>query len=121
MPRKKQISTALSPGQLASRWGVGLDRVRRLIAEGRLPGTFRIPSSGPYAETVRVPIETVVSVESEWAVGPPAESRSPKARRRRGGRSQPGALKHLQELNEMGESDKRQRDDRQRASDVKSA
>lgn len=45
---------ALSVGQLARRWGVGAERIRRLVESGMLPGSFKVPSAGRYGEAVRI-------------------------------------------------------------------
>ena len=37
MPRPQTQLDALSPGQLAKRWGLAVDRVRRLIESGPIP------------------------------------------------------------------------------------
>lgn len=77
-PRK-----ALSVGQLAKRWGVGIERIRLLISTAKLPGAFEIPSSGRFGKSVRIPLETVLEAEEEWAVTNEASSKaSIRARRR---------------------------------------
>jgi hypothetical protein len=68
MPRPKTKLEVLTPGQLARRWGLGIDRVRRLIQTGRLPGAFKVPSAGRYGETVRIPLAAVLQAEKEWAI-----------------------------------------------------
>jgi hypothetical protein len=65
MPRPRTQLEALTPGQLARRWGLGVDRVRQLIQEGELPGAFRVPSAGRYGEAIRVPLATVVQARTE--------------------------------------------------------
>jgi hypothetical protein len=87
----------LTVGQLARRWGVSADRVRRLVEGGHLPGAFTIPSAGRYAATVKIPLATVVQFETEvWAVVPQSNRAGSKPRRR-GGDSGP-ALKHFPKL-----------------------
>jgi hypothetical protein len=46
MRRERQQRNSFSVGQLADRWGVSVERVRALIRQGLLPGSFRIPLSG---------------------------------------------------------------------------
>ena len=46
MARSATQRGALSVGQLARRWGLGADRVRRLVESGLLPGAFKVPSAG---------------------------------------------------------------------------
>ena len=62
-------SKALRVGQLAKRWSVTVERVRRLIEAGHLAGTFEIPSSGRYGKTVRIPMEAVLAFERRWQCG----------------------------------------------------
>jgi hypothetical protein len=97
MARNRNTAQALTVGQLARRWGVSVERVRQLVASGQLPGAFTIPSAGRYGATLKVPLDTVIRVETEdWAVVPqPAQAR-PKPRRRG---SDPGpALRHFPQL-----------------------
>jgi hypothetical protein len=68
---------SLTIGQLARRWAVSRDRVQRLVDAGFLPGAFRIPSAGRYAATVKIPIATVLKVESNWQVAPDQRHRVP--------------------------------------------
>ena len=97
MPREDTPCQALTVGQLAKRWGVSADRVRQLIRNGQLPGTFTIPSAGRYGATVKIPLVTVLKVESEdWAIVPSSRGARPRSRRRRGD-SGP-ALRHFPEL-----------------------
>lgn len=70
MPRKPTPPSTYSIGQIAKRWAVSVDRVKRLIESGKLPGAFTIPSSGRYGEAVRVPKEVVQQVEAAWQVMP---------------------------------------------------
>ena len=70
MPRSRVSCEALSPGQLARRWGLAVDRVRRLIESGRLPGAFKVPAAGRYGEAIRIPLASIVQAEQEWAIGP---------------------------------------------------
>jgi hypothetical protein len=97
MPRPQMQLGALSPGQLAKRWGLAVDRVRRLIEIGRLPGAFKVPAAGRYGETIRIPMASVVQAEQEWAIDPTGDStRHSKPRRRRG--NSPPTLTHFPEL-----------------------
>jgi len=70
MPRPRIQCEALTPGQLARRWGLGVDRVRGLIQSGKVPGAFRVPSAGRYGKAVRIPLAAVLQAEKEWAVAP---------------------------------------------------
>jgi hypothetical protein len=87
---------ALTVGQLARRWAISAKRVRELVLGGHLPGAFTIPSAGRFGATLKIPVDTVLKVETEdWAVVPqPAQAR-PKPRRR--GDSGP-ALRHFPSL-----------------------
>src|SRR4051794_18692446 len=97
MPRKEETRLALTIGQLAKRWGVGTDRVRRLVLAGPLPGTFTIPSAGRYGATVKIPLATVIQVETTaWATAPNGSGPGPERSRRRND-SGP-ALRHFPKL-----------------------
>jgi hypothetical protein len=96
MPRAATSCQSLSVGQLARRWGVSADRVRKLVSSGQLPGAFTIPSAGRYGAAVKVPLATVLQVEEGWAVAPPKQAARPK-RPRRGGDSGP-AFRHFPKL-----------------------
>lgn len=61
---------SFSISQLATRWGVGKQRIKQLIDSGKLPGAFVIPSAGKYEKTIRITAETVSVIESEWSVVP---------------------------------------------------
>lgn len=95
--------SAVSLGQLAKRWGIGVDRVRSLVESGGLPGAFRVPSAGRYSCTVRVPLASIELAESTWAIEPsgvcaPRQTRSSPARA--------SALRHFPELDStVGERD----------------
>lgn len=89
----KERST-LSVRQLALRWGVGEERIRSLIDAGRLLGAFKVPSSGKYGETVRIPMEAVRDAESEWAI----ESDSAIGRKKRRRKRKGVKLNHFPEL-----------------------
>ena len=65
MSRNQTPSQSLSVGQLARRWGVSADRVRRLIDAGHLPGAFTIPSAGRYGATLKIPLVAVIQAETE--------------------------------------------------------
>jgi len=89
---------SLSVGQLARRWGLGVERVKRLVESGSLPGSFRVPSVGKYGEAIRIPLSTVIQAEQEWAIPEPRHGPTdtlPRGGRRRGHRS----LTHFPELN----------------------
>ena len=97
MSRPRTNTEALSPGQLARRWGISPDRVQRLIDAGQLPGAFRIPSSGKYGKAIRIPLWTVLTREEKWAMsGVDRRPSRPKPPRPRGG--SPPALRHFPEL-----------------------
>lgn len=95
MPRPQTQLEALTPGQLAKRWGISLDRARRLAESGQIPGAFRIPSVGRYGETIKIPLAAVLEREQEWAIVPKGGEPRRKPRQRHGG-SPP--LKHFPEL-----------------------
>lgn len=67
MARSATQRGALSIGQLARRWGLGADRVRRLVDNGLLPGSFRVPSAGKYGEAIRIPLSVILQAEKDWA------------------------------------------------------
>ena len=69
-----------------------------MVAEGRLPGTFTIPSAGRYGAVVKIPLATVLQVENEdWAVRPAKAGRArPKPSERRDGAGP--ALRHFPKL-----------------------
>ena len=97
MSRNQTPSQSLSVGQLARRWGVSADRVRRLIDAGHLPGAFTIPSAGRYGATLKIPLVAVIQAETEdWAVLPEGGKRGPRTPRTRG-ESGP-ALRHFPQL-----------------------
>ena len=89
---------SLSVGQLARRWGLGVDRVRRLVESGLLPGSFKVPSAGKYGEAIRIPLSTVLQAEQDWALPDHHKQRTngPPRRPRHGG---PLKLAHFPELN----------------------
>jgi hypothetical protein len=96
MPRNRVACGTLTVGQLARRWGVSVDRVRQLVLTGQLPGAFAIPSAGRYGATLKIPLATVIQVETEdWAVLPQPQA-GPKPGRRRGDAGP--ALKHFPKL-----------------------
>lgn len=70
MPRPQTQLEALTPGQLAKRWGISADRARSLAESGQIPGAFRIPSVGRYGETIKIPLAAVLETEREWAIAP---------------------------------------------------
>jgi len=88
MPRPKTQCEALTIGQLAQHWAIGKGRVQSLVLEGHIPGAFKIPSSGRFGETVKIPLASVLLVEQEWAINPEEGRRmKPPQRRQRNGRS----------------------------------
>ncbi len=95
MPRPKTQVEAFTPGQLAKRWGIGVDRVRALVDAGRLTGAFRIPSAGKYGEAVKIPADTVERAEQDWQVSPASSPKRPPSRR---GRNSCPALRNFPEL-----------------------
>ncbi len=103
MRRTVTERAALSVGQLAQRWCISPDRVRKLIAAGKLPGSFTIPSAGRYGESVKIPLATILNVEAQWAIEPSTSSNDRQPKRRRS----PGdvQLKHFPELNASPEPD----------------
>jgi hypothetical protein len=112
MPRPRAQPEALSPGQLARRWGLAVNRVRQLIETGCLPGAFKVPSAGRYGEAVRIPLASIVQAEQEWAIDQTGSSTFyPKPRKRRG--SMPPVLKHFPELATPPEPDAASRGDAQ--------
>jgi excisionase family DNA binding protein len=77
MARPVTTCEAMTVGQVAKRWGISRDHVRRLIDEGRLPGVFTIPSSGRYRATMKIPVSSVIQVETEdWVVTPKQPKRA---------------------------------------------
>jgi len=98
MTSPKTQPAALSVGQLARRWGVGVDRVRKLAESGLLPGSFRVPSAGRYGEAVRVPMANVLQAEQDWTISAEGQERTDRAPRR-SRRETPPQLTHFPELN----------------------
>lgn len=97
MARSATQRGALSIGQLARRWGLGADRVRRLVENGLLPGSFKVPSAGRYGEAVRIPLSTVLQAEDDWAVVPSDKEATRRKRRGRRRQSSP-TLENFPEL-----------------------
>lgn len=101
--KKEEARESLSVGQLAKRWAVGVDRIRKLIEEGQLPEAFRVPASGVYGEALRIPIKTIQAAEAKWTV----EKRSqPRRKKRPNGKA---ALLNFPEIefNQSDEHDER--------------
>jgi excisionase family DNA binding protein len=98
MPRRKTACETLTVGQLARRWGISRDHVRRLISDGRLRGAFTIPSTGRYGATVKIPLTSVLQAENEsWLMAPAQTERARPKSPRRG--DDPGpAYKHFPKL-----------------------
>jgi hypothetical protein len=97
VPRLKTKPEAFTIGQLAQKWAIGKGRVQSLVLEGHIPGAFKIPSSGRFGETVKIPLASVLLVEQEWAITPEEGRRTkPPQRRQRNGHSP--KLKHFPEL-----------------------
>ena len=86
MPRSQSKCLSLTVGQLARRWGVSADRIRQLVQSGYLAGVFTIPSAGRYGATLKIPLSTVIQLETEdWAVALKKPQRAgPRSPRRRG-------------------------------------
>jgi hypothetical protein len=97
MSRPKAERPALKVGQVAARWGIGVDRVRELVETGQLPGAFRVPASGKYGSAIRIPLAAVEQAEGMWALRPDLRPR-PERRRPSGG--QVPALRHFPELSQ---------------------
>lgn len=97
MARAKTNRAALSVDQLARRWGLGSERVRRLVEMGLLPGSFKVPSAGRYGEAIRIPLSTVLQAEEDWAIHRKTGD-SGKPLRRRAKRTSPVVLEHFPEL-----------------------
>jgi hypothetical protein len=95
MARPQTQLEALSPGQLAKRWGLGVDRVRQLVTSGHIPGAFRIPAAGRYGETIKIPLAAVLEREQEWAIA--SKDGEPRRKRRQQPDGSP-ALRHFPEL-----------------------
>ena len=103
MGRHQTQLEALTPGQLARRWGVSVARVRVLIHAGQIPGAFRIPSAGRYGESLKIPLANVLQVEQAWAIVPTAVTAERRRPTRRDGTTP--RLKHFPELNVLPEHD----------------
>lgn len=56
----------LTPGQLAKRWRIGMNRLDALLDAGWLPGVFTIPAAGGFGAATRIPLADVERVESGW-------------------------------------------------------
>ena len=97
MARSATQRGALSVGQLARRWGLGADRVRRLVDNGLLPGSFKVPSAGKYGEAVRIPLSVILQAEEDWAVAPSDDESTYRKRRGRRRQSSP-TLENFPEL-----------------------
>lgn len=110
MPRQKTVTIALSIGQLAKRWSVAENRIRELIDAGQLSGAFKIPSAGRYGETIKIPLDSILRAECDWAVTPSTPESPP--RRRRNVRNS-AAFKHFPELIDDHEPDAGCREDDQ--------
>lgn len=101
MKRRATQADTLTVGQLARRWGVGNDRIRRMIQAGILKGSFEIPSVGRYRSAIKIPRSVIERAERDWGIGPRPNSIRPRQRPSRTG----PALKHLPELATMLEPD----------------
>jgi hypothetical protein len=60
----------LTPEQLADRWSITCDQVRRLISIGALPGAFSVAVPSAKRPRWRVPMATVLEYELARAVQP---------------------------------------------------
>lgn len=95
MPRPQSPSTSLTIGQLAKRWSVAESRIRELIDAGFIAGVFRIPAAGRYRETLKIPLDSIVEAERDWAVVP---ATSGLTRSRKSPPSATAAFRHFPEL-----------------------
>ncbi len=107
MTRPKTQRGALSVGQLARRWGLGPDRVRRLVESGLLPGSFKVPSAGKYGEAIRIPLSTILQAEQDWAILMDHLQRTSGTPRRLR-RGSPAALRHFSELTDQHAAESRE-------------
>ncbi len=102
MARLAYKTETLSVGQLAKRWGVSPQRIRRMVEDGSLTGAFRIPASGRYRTCIKIPLCTVLEAEDRWAVIPAKET--PRRRLSRNAKSNTSpVLKHFPELSQNHE------------------
>jgi hypothetical protein len=85
----------VSPGQLAKRWGVAVERVNQLVSSGFVHGAFKIPSSGRFGEAVRIPLAAILEVEASWAV---TETRCSSQQQKSPDKRPVRELKHFPEL-----------------------
>jgi hypothetical protein len=98
MPLTKTERRSLTLGQLARRWGLSRDHARQLVLDGHLPGAFTIPSAGRYGAVLKIPLASIIQVESDWAViFEKIRTARPKPPSRRNSDSGP-ALKHFPKL-----------------------
>lgn len=97
-PKEDSLRPSLSVGQLAKRWGVSVERIKRLVDAGKLPGSFTIPSAGRYGKAVRIPAKTVRRAEADWAPVARAGGGEPRRTRRR---PQAAGLRHFPELDPL--------------------
>ena len=93
---KHEPDEALTIGQAARRWKVGVQRVWSLVENGELPGAFEIPSSGRYGSTVKIPLAAIRAAEERWAIGAAANGPSNRPQRRERGSSP--SFRHFPEL-----------------------
>ena len=97
MSRSIKQRGALSVGQLAARWGVSPNRIRRLIEADQLRGTFKVPAAGRYGAAIRIPLSVVEQAEHLWGVEDSMKQNGEESRPRRRINSSP-QLKHFPEL-----------------------
>ena len=97
MPAEINKRKALSVGQLAVRWGLGVARVRKLVESGQLTGAFKIPSAGKFGETIRIPLPVIERAEEKWAIGSIGPRIPQRKRSLQRGSFKP-VLKHFPEL-----------------------
>ena len=72
--------------------------LRKLVEQGKLPGSFKVPSAGRFGETVRIPLATVLQAEEEWAIPKHSQETAERLpRRKHRGSARP--LAHFPELN----------------------
>lgn len=91
--------SSLTIGQLAARWSVSPERIRQLIDAGFVSGAFRIPSSGRFGETIKIPLSVIEATETEWQIIPQVSGKKGRPRRSTGGAS----LRHFPELTDLSQ------------------
>ena len=74
MSERNDERECLSIGQLARRWGVSPERIKQLIAAGKLGGSFKVPSAGRYGAAIRIPMDHIRLAERQWLISATAKS-----------------------------------------------